>query len=510
MTTGDLFGLLALSSEADTETVAQAATRLAARFDPRRNPHPLAALEHRRILEARTRLTDPAERTAYLANPAAASPFTLTPLLSRRHIPAADEPQVVYALVDIGLTAIDTGHPPVPVNMSVVIDRSTSMLGPRLDQAKAGLVDVLNALRAKDVISVIAFSDRAETVVSAHAGSPEHKRLAQTKIAGVRAGGGTEIMRGLMRGLLEMHAHNTPGTLSHLLLLTDGETYGDEAECLLLAALAAQDGITITGLGIGSEWNDRFLDELTASTGGNAQLARTPEQVREFLLNHLAGLNLTVAERLRLDILPDAGVTVEQAFRFAPDPTPLPLDGRGAHLGDLPQGTPIRVLLKFRLEAAVPGPVAIARLSVSGDVACLGRRGARGLIDLELTAVAGRPATEPPGPLVEALSRLAQYRLQDQAAQASDRGDYGEASRAMTTLGTRLLAAGQTELARVAIAEAKRIEATKMMSAEAKKLLKYGTRALLMPADDPGHRSDNGQTAVSALRPPASAAGWRP
>ncbi len=484
MTTGDLFGLLNLSPDADAATVAEVATRLAARFDPHRNPHPLAALEHRRILEARARLTDPAERAAYLANRAPVAPFTLTPLLSRRHIPAADEPQVVYALVDIGLAGSDQSPATVPINVSVVIDRSTSMLGPRLDQAKSGLDEILSALRAQDVISVIAFSDRAETVVSAHPGSPEHKRLARTKIAGVQAGGGTEIMRGLIRGLLEMHNHNTPGTLSHLLLLTDGETYGDEAECLLLAALAAADGITITGLGIGSEWNDRFLDELTASTGGNAQLARTPEQVRDFLLSHLASLNLTAAERLRLDIIPDAAVTVEQAFRFTPDPTPLPLDGRGAHLGDLPQGSPIRVLLKFRLEAGVPGPVHLARLSVSGDIARLGQRGVRSVIDLELTAVPGRPATEPPGPLVDALSRLAQYRLQDQAALATERGEYGEAARAMTTLGTRLLAAGQTELARVAIAEAKRIEAAQMMSAEAKKQLKYGTRALLMPGDD--------------------------
>jgi Ca-activated chloride channel family protein len=83
---------------------------------------------------------------------------------------------------------------------------------------------------------------------------------------------------------------------------------------------------------------------------------------------------------------------------------------------------------------------------------------------------------------VDALSKLVQYQLQEKAYQQVAAGDVSGATRTLSTLGTRLLASGQAELAKMAIAEAKRLERTSSLDQDAKKRLKYGTRALILPA----------------------------
>jgi hypothetical protein len=129
----------------------------------------------------------------------------------------------------------------------------------------------------------------------------------------------------------------------------------------------------------------------------------------------------------------------------------------------------------------------IARLSVYGDVVSLGRRGERSVVDILLPVSNELPMdTKPSSAMVEALGRLSQYRLQERASQEASEGDITSATRRLSTLGTRLLATGQTDLAKVALAEARRLEKTRALSEDAKKHLKYGTRALMLAPPSAG------------------------
>ncbi len=476
MTTGDLYQLLNLAPDADPSAIEAAYRNLTRRLS--RSTVPEAAVEARRVKAAFDVLNDPAKRTAYLNTATPPAPFSVAVHISRARLPQQMEPQIVYALVEISAVGESAQAPAPAANLCLVIDRSTSMNGARLDQAKAGVNAILDGLRAQDTCSVIVFSDRAEAVVTAHKMSDEQRRLARSKVSTIRAGGGTEIMRGLLRGLAELHGQLNAKTISQLVLLTDGQTYGDEVECQLLAALARADGITVHGLGIGDEWNDKFLDQLAAATGGAVDLALTPEQVADFLRKRLHILSDLAAERVQLDVIPDAGVELLEAFRFTPEPTPLAIPPHQLALGQLPRSDKLCVLLKFRLQAEAEGAFSIARLAIVGDAAGPGTRRSRLTLDLEAVVAADQPVTEPPAPIVVALRRLTQIRLQERAFTELQNGDVDEATRALTVLGTRLLAAGQSDLAKMAIAEARRLEKSADMSEEARKRIKYGTRAL--------------------------------
>ncbi len=477
MTTGDLFQLLNLAPDAELPAIESAYRRLTRRMS--RSTVPEAAAEVRRVQAAFDVLSDPAQRVAYRNGPPTPlPPFTATLHMSRARLPRRAEPQIVYALIEIAPTGSSVDTPAPAANLCLVIDRSTSMNGARLDQAKAGVNAIIDGLRSQDTCSVIVFSDRAEAVVTAHKMTDEQRRLARSKVATIRAGGGTEIMRGLLRGLAELHGQLNAKAISQLVLLTDGQTYGDEAECQLLAALARADGVTVHGLGIGDEWNDKFLDQLAAATGGAVDLALTPEQVAEFLRRRLNILSDLAAERVHLDVIPDAGVELLEAFRFTPEPSPLAIPPHQLALGQLPRSEKLCILLKFRMLAEVEGAFPIARLAIIGDTAGPGTRRVRLTLDLEATVASEAALNDPPAPIVAALRRLTQIRLQERAFTELQNGDVDEATRALTVLGTRLLAAGQADLAKMAIAEARRIEKSASMSEEARKRIKYGTRAL--------------------------------
>jgi Ca-activated chloride channel family protein len=93
--------------------------------------------------------------------------------------------------------------------------------------------------------------------------------------------------------------------------------------------------------------------------------------------------------------------------------------------------------------------------------------------------VANAPAASPPPALLEALSKLSQYQMQERAWQQAAAGDIDGAVERLKALGTRLQASGQPNLARLALTEATRIERTRVWSEDSKKQLKYGTRRLI-------------------------------
>ncbi len=81
-------------------------------------------------------------------------------------------------------------------------------------------------------------------------------------------------------------------------------------------------------MGLGSDWNDKFLDELASVSGGTCEYIKSPTAVVRFLNDHVRSLVNVFVERLQLSVAPDADVRLETAFKLAPNSQPLG-GGRG-------------------------------------------------------------------------------------------------------------------------------------------------------------------------------------
>src|SRR3954454_15735982 len=174
--------------------------------------------------------------------------------MSRAVLGESNEPQLLYVLLEAAAEGMAAQLPKLPLNVCLVIDRSSSMRGERLNQVKEAAGKIIDQLSRNDYFSLVVFNDRADVVVSAQhvADKSDLKRAIGT----IEAAGGTEMANGLALALQEIQRPMLGRGINRMLLLTDGRTYGDESRCVDIVRRAQGRGIGLTALGIGNEWNE--------------------------------------------------------------------------------------------------------------------------------------------------------------------------------------------------------------------------------------------------------------
>ncbi len=477
----DYYDTLGVSRDATLEEIRAAYFDAAKRLHPDVNPTKAANEAFLIVQEAYDLLINPMKRAAYDAtlpqNPLATS-VSINYKFSRSIIPNMGEQQLMYVLMDIICTANTDELNFPPVHVCLVIDRSTSMAGARMDMVKANVSRLIQKLKPKDLISVVAFSDRA-TVILPPTNVQDKKRI-EHEINLINTEGGTELLQGMAAGITQLRFSRGGKAITELILLTDGHTYGDEEACLDLARQAAQESITISALGIGNEWNDVFLDKMTSLCGGNVVFAATPEDLSRYMQHKLESIEKVFAKNVNFRFQCDEWVQPRFIFRLNPEISPLPLTSP-LSFGNLQFGRSISVLFEFLVRKL---PAGMTRLNLaSGKLEMEIPKQGSVLQYLEFRRkVMPDPEPElPPAAILEAMSRLTLYRLQEKARAEVSQGEVSRASKHLQYLATHLLSNGKRELAHTVLVEAEHIRQSQRFSADGEKQIKYGTRALLLP-----------------------------
>lgn len=479
----DYYAVLGVPTSASEEEL-RAAYRIAARrFHPDVNNSPGATAVFREINAAYELLSDRQRRIEYdqlaRANGLYSPSLRLQTYYSRRFLRSMEEPQLVYALVKImPMQEVDLAAD-APMNVCLLLDRSTSMKGARLQHLKSAVHQIIEECSSQDILSVVTFSDNAEVLIPAQ--HPTEKRMMKALVSTIRPEGATAILSGLTQAVAQVERNRESKFVNHVILITDGRTYGDEEGCLTLAVDAHERGIGISGMGIGEDWNDHFLDALASSTGGTSTFIVSPNMASRFLHERIRSLATTYAERARLTSVPATNVELNSVMRISPNPMALAVDPQPIPLGNIDGLTPTALMFQLHVTtgSAPLGEFYMGRIDVSAEVLGSRHRVERVLQDLTITSIEHEVEEEPPAELLDALSKLVMYRLQDRAREALGMGNIEEATRRLEYLATRLLENGQEELARAALYEAQNVMHTHKLSDEGAKRLKYGTRSLL-------------------------------
>ena len=386
-------------------------------------------------------------------------------------------PQRVYALLTVNILA-EAAHKGAPLNVVLVLDRSSSMKGSRLHYVKEAARRILSQLSPKDTFGIVAFNDRANVVFPASPASDT--QVARTAIDGITPSGGTEIASGLRTGIQEVIRYHRPNVLSHVLLLTDGRTYGDEEMALEIARQASDLQIGITALGLGTDWNDSFLDELSSRTGGSSHFIAQADQAVEIFQEQLQQLQRTFARKakLRLDLGPN--VELLQAHEIAPGLRRLPTERNEVALGPLSATPTLRVLLDLKVSLPIIDVALLGQIRLGAQLVENSSR-----VEVERLAVAEIHAGEPKAPpdeIYEAAQRVATLKLQERAWAAIEQGAVQQAVDTLEQLAARFLEIGADNLAMATQREMALFQSTGALSDDGRKIIKYGTRMLALPA----------------------------
>lgn len=401
--------------------------------------------------------------------------------LNKASLPAMNSQQLVYVLIEAQPTA-GAAQIQMPLNLSLVLDKSGSMQGKKIQNLREAAKLVVDRLGPQDTISIVAFSDR-KYLIADNQPVTDREDL-KKKIDRIRDGGGTAISGGMSQGLVELEKRLGDDRISRMLLLTDGQTFGDEKQCLKLAQNAGAKGIVVNSLGLGDDWNEDLLDDISEASGGKADFIDSPDKIIAFFQQAVQSMQDTVIQNGQVILRLANGVTPRQVWQVMPMISNLgyrPLSDRDVQvtLGEMEKGQPRSLLVELLIGPRPAGRYRIAQAEISYDVPGLKLVGEKVKTDILLDVTSDASLAKQYDPeVMNIVEKVTAFKLQTRALEEAKLGNVAGASQKLRAAATRLLEMGEDELAQSALEEADNLEKTGQMSSHGTKKLRYETRKL--------------------------------
>ncbi len=406
------------------------------------------------------------------------APITLTVQPARSELQVSSAPQLVYLLITARTVA--DARRAVPLNVCLVLDRSSSMRGDRLFHVKEAGRYVVSQMDSSDAFGLVAFNDRAEVIVQSHPVC-DHDTIYEA-IGTLDARGGTEMAQGLAVGLQEIERPKTNG-LNRLILLTDGRTYGDEHACVELARRAQRRGIGLTALGIGTEWNEDLLEMMTAAPNNRTHYIASTKEIVSVFETELTRLKSTIAQSVEFAVGLHPSTEIRSMHRVQPFITSLQPQSMGngvwrVPIGEWAGGEDQTFMLELVVPPLGPAPQPVARIDLRYELTGTSSGQSAVSAAVRLPAVA-QPSKTINHDVRNALERVVAYQLQSRAWQSVAEGRIDDATMRLQMAGTHLFNAGEVKLAETVHVEATRLLQGGSTSADGRKRIRYGTRGLV-------------------------------
>lgn len=211
--------------------------------------------------------------------------------------------QKTFLKVSLTGFAMPSSAPRSPLNVAIVIDRSGSMTGQRIEQAKHAAVLAVESLNKDDIVSVVAYDTTVEVV--SPAAKAARKDAIIEAIRSIRATGTTALFAGVSKGAQEVRKHLDRNVVNRVILLSDGKANvgpSSPAELGELGASLAREGISVTTIGLGYGFNEDLMTQLAGFSDGNhAFVANAEDLVRIFKLE-FGDASAVVAQEVEVSI----------------------------------------------------------------------------------------------------------------------------------------------------------------------------------------------------------------
>lgn len=236
--------------------------------------------------------------------------------------------------------------PQRPTDLVVVLDRSGSMNGGKIRDARAAVEQLISQLAPEDRFALVTFSSSAEIAAPLAYATPQARATWKQSVDGIFAGGGTYMGSGLALGLQTLEGAHEAGRSPRAILISDGLAAEPHDALRALATRTATAEIPLSAVGVGADFDENLMSALADAGTGNYYYLRNANGLASVFAAEFATARETVASGVSVTLEPDAGISVVDAAGY-----PLTHNGGAASFqpGTLFAGQERRVWITFRV-----------------------------------------------------------------------------------------------------------------------------------------------------------------
>lgn len=250
------------------------------------------------------------------------------------------------------------------VDMVIVLDRSGSMKGRKIKNARQAVLNLLSNLSSKDRFALITYSDGVRQVSDLSKVTDANRKHLETLIHDVRTGGGTNLGAGLKTGINVLLSASHNGNSGKVILISDGlANKGITSSQVLgnIAGIAVEKEFAVSTVGVGIDFNEQLMTKIADKGAGNYYYLENPDAFAEVVQKEFFYTQTTAVNGISVHLSMPDGISLINAAGY-----PITVQNNRAvfNPGDLRSNQTRKLFLTLKVPSERVGEFKLGRIKV--------------------------------------------------------------------------------------------------------------------------------------------------
>jgi Ca-activated chloride channel family protein len=203
-----------------------------------------------------------------------------------------------------------------PMNLAIVLDRSGSMEGAKLEKARQAAAMAVDKLADDDIFSLVVYDNDVDLLIPPErVGGHDHREDIKARIFRIQAGGSTALHAGVVLGAKQVRSRFDKERVNRVILLSDGLANVGPSSTSDLARLGRElrsDGISVSTIGLGDDYNEDLMTALAEASNANYYYVKDAEKLPGIFAEELGAARSLLARSIIIRIEAPDGVKLKE------------------------------------------------------------------------------------------------------------------------------------------------------------------------------------------------------
>ncbi|CAB1058085.1 hypothetical protein D1BOALGB6SA_2841 [Olavius sp. associated proteobacterium Delta 1] len=205
------------------------------------------------------------------------------------------------------------------VDLVIVLDRSGSMKGRKMNDARQAVFKLLSSLGAKDRFALVTYSDGVQIASGLLNVTRKNQQVMESAVSRVRVGGGTNLGAGLQAGINLLRFSDRNTNAAKVILISDGlanKGITDVQALSNIAAVAVEKEFAVSTVGVGDEFNEYLMTAIADQGTGNYYYLENPAAFAEVFQKEFHDTRSSIVNNLKIQIPLKDGIRLADAAGY--------------------------------------------------------------------------------------------------------------------------------------------------------------------------------------------------